>query len=970
MYIFYRMIEYYSHIRKTLTILSGFYFPRYFFQSFKLLFLIQLLFQGIMPGLNANEIPVSYDFDIRFSEPGHSVYIHQNIKILNNSIFDLDTIYFHISPNAFASSRSQFYQDSENLLNEPLRLNIQTITAEGKACRFNIPKIMSIAVILPQIIAAGDSITLEIDYTMTIPEGKHPSCPSYSGVNFRLINFYPKIEQISPRGWTPGTYEHLEQSGISSAVHGLRIHLPDNYSVISSLDIDTVFNSGEKEIIHRFRKASIRDLAIVFSSNQTVIPFQHNNISVQLMVPKTVERRFRLSKNILLEKVTKSILDDYSARIIPYPHSHLAVSSSNIPGGITTSNLIILGAREINDISNLDYNSIHRYAQSIADQYFHYYVFEDPEASDWINIGLAAYTANTFMDSKYKDLLKIYQMQIPTESKPTDTMLRLATLAADQEKIGRPLQSPLAKSNTPLLMEHIQYYKSQKVLEMIHYYVGDSLFQSSLLEFLEKYRYHPTRSQDFIGILEEKSGKDLSLFQELWIDAENIPDIKIKQVKRSYNSIGDRYTTRIITQGEALKVLPVEIEAVDQKFDTLRSFSNICRNGRDTILFYSQLPLRKIALDPHRNIWEFNRLNNHYPSKILFNFLIAAPTIDAYQIFYYPTIDFNERDLSRIGLKFRGRYWINMRPIFPSQSLDEWTLGLNYGIRSKTVGYDVSYSTSILALFFRPRIRFRSRDYFGLNETSLSSEIYIGKINYPLLHKIQGYKKLNIGVQYQNVRTLEFLNTNSWQTGKLLNPYVEFVNFHNWGDFRHITRLNFSAGIPELDTDYRFQKLIFDTQVKYRPGRNLWLYQRLFLGISGGLIPLQNYFYFFGKNTLDNMSFESFRLVKGAGDMRGYGAASPKGRNIITGNTEFRWSYVAIEPTVFDLIVFFDSGLISQSVYDIHPGQLKFDAGIGTEFNALETFTVGVHLPFWVSHPVDDKPQFAPRWVLSVDLNL
>jgi len=536
--------------------------------------------------------------------------------------------------------------------------------------------------------------------------------------------------------------------------------------------------------------------------------------------------------------------------------------------------------------------------------------------------------------------------------------LRLAALAANQEKIGRPLQSPLTRSSAPPLMEQIHYYKSQKVLEMIHHYVGDSLFQNCLLEFLEQYRYRPTRSRDFIRILEQKSGKEISLFQKLWIDADNIPDTKISRVKRAYDANNQQYVTKIIVQGDALKALPVAIEAVDAKSDTLHAFTEVRSAGRDTIIFN------------RRRIWEFNRLNNNYPSKILFNFLIAMPSIDAYQIFYYPTFDFNQRDLGRIGIKFRGRYWINMRPLFPAQSLDEWTLGLNYGLRSKTVGYDISYSTSMLALFFQPRIHFRSRDYFGLNETILKSEIYIGKINYPLVHKIQGYKKLNLALRYQNVRTLEFLNENNWEKGKLLNPFVEFINFHNWGDFRHIGRVKISAGIPELDTDYSFQKLIFDTQIKYRPGQNIWIYERLFLGISGGHIPLQNYFYFFGRNTLENMSFESFRLVKGAGDMRGYGAASPKGRNIITSNTEFRWSYAAIDPTVLDLILFFDSGLISPSVYDIHTGQLKFDAGIGTDFNALEIITVGLHIPFWVSHPVDDNPQFALRWVLSMDFNL
>jgi len=936
----------------------------------RILLFIHFIFLLSSGFLSANSINSTYHFDIRFSEPSRTVYIHQTIDVHNNSQLNLDSIYFHISPNAYASPRSHFYQESENLLNEPLHFNIQNIQSNGKTCRFNIFEITSMAVILPQEVQSGDSITIEIDYTLTIPEGKHPSCPSHSGSSFRLINFYPKIEHLTATGWALETCDQLEPSYILTADYSLKIRLPDSYSVVSSLNIDSVIITENMENIHQFQKSSIRDLAIVFSSNQTVIPFEHGNISIQLMIPKALERRFRLSNNTILESVTKNILDYYSDRIIPYPHSHLSVASSNIPGGFTTSNLIILGSKEIKKISALDYSSIHRYAQSIADQYFHYYIYEYPDASDWINAGLAGYAANIYMTSHYNTILKTNQIQLPGGLKLTDTVFQLAALAVDQEKIGRVLQSPLTRSNTPLLMEQIHHYKSQKVLEMIHYYVGDSLFQNSLLEFLNNYHYRPTRSQDFIRILEEKSGKDLSLFQELWIDSENIPDVKIRNVKRSHDPIHNQYETRIIIQGDALKALPIDIEAVDDKSDTLHTFTKIHSCGRDTLIINSKSPLRKIALDPQRKIWEFNRLNNNYPSKILVNFLIAMPNIDAYQIFYYPTFDFNERDASRIGIKFRGRYWINMRPLFPSQSLDEWTLGLNYGLRSKTVGYDVSYSTSILALFFQPRIHVRSRDYFGLNETSLKSEIYIGKINYPLVHKIQGYKKLNLGIRYQSVRTLEFLNENNWQKGKVLNPYVEFINFHNWGYYRHISRVNFSVGVPELDTDYEFQKFIFDTQLKYRPGRDIWLYERLFLGISAGQLPLQNYFYFFGKNTLDNMSFESFRLVKGAGDMRGYGAASPKGRNIITSNTEFRWSYAAIEPTVFDLIVFFDSGLISQSFHDIHADQLKFDAGIGTEFNALETITVGLHVPFWVSHPVDNKSQFALRWVLSVDLNL
>ena len=916
-----------------------------------------------------NLLTSSYDFDIHFSEAAKTVYIHQTVTIYNNSKMALDTLFMHVSPNAYTSPKSHFYQEDENYLNEPLGLNIQSLSVSGNPCGYSFESLTSMAVVLNRPLGSNDSARISFDYTITIPEGNHPTCPSYSGSNFRLLNFYPKPEQLSTTGWTPGRYRKIEPSSIKPANHTLRITLPKNYAVVSSLESTSQIDTLDNETIHRFQSAKIRDLGIVFSANQVVIPFRHFGINVQLMLPGIVERRFRLSNNTIFQNITKRILEYYSDHIINYPCNHLSVASSNIQYGVVSSNLIILKSGDIENITNLEYRSVYFYAQSIADQYFHYYIYEYPDSSDWINTGLAGYMANEFMITQYQSLTKASRLQHPENTNTADKILRLAALAADQEKIGRSLKIPLGPSNTPFLVDQIQHYKSQKVLKMIHYYVGNSTFRKSLLELLDTYRYKPTSSRDFLQILENNSGKDLAAFNELWINSENIPDQKILQVKRSFNRDSKQYKTTIITTGDALKVMPVEIEAFSD-VDTVRAMTRIQSSGRDTLVLFSRNPFRKITLDPNRNIWEFNRLNNNYPSKILFNFLIAMPNIDAYQVFYYPTFDFNERDLGRIGLKLRGRYWINMRPLFPSQSLDEWTLGLNYGLRSETLGYDVSYSTSILALFFQPRIHIRSRSYFGLHESSLKSEFYIGKINYPLIHRIQGYKKLNVGVRFQDVRTLEFLNENNWQTGKLLNPFAELINFHNWGDFRHITRLYFGIGIPKLDTDYSYQKLIFDTQVKYRPGYNLWLYQRIFAGFSRDQLPIQNYFYFFGKNTLENMSFESFRLIKGAGDMRGYGAASPKGRNILTSNTEFRWSYATIEPAFFDLILFIDSGLISSSAKRINTRQLKYDAGIGTEFNALETITIGVHIPFWVSHPVDDKPQFDLRWVLAVDMTL
>jgi hypothetical protein len=943
----------FSRLRKYLTILF----------SWAILITCPFILKGAL-------LEVRYNLELQFSEPAHTIYGHEQVSIINNAQLPIDTVYFHLSPNALRSTKSPFYQQSENLLDDPVKMSIQSVTSNDSKCEYYNDETLSMAVLLPATLPPGDSVKISIDFTLTIPRGNHIQCPTYSGSTTRLIRFYPMVERLTNKGWTPSKYNNVEPSCSFPFIYNFSIRLPDHYNVISSLAPLSVDSINKKEKLHTFQSSRIKELAVVFSASYSMKSFSVQQISVHLLIPKSNERRYTRPKTKIVHYIIKDILNTYSQLIIDYPYSQLSLTSAKIPTGFTTSNLIILESKKYRNLSFLDYGSIYSLAHAIAKEYFNYFIFEDPENPDWIIGGMASYAASRYMTNNYQKLIKRYHLKNEAYTNYSQIALRLAALTVDREHIGQPLYTSSKKSDAPVLLEQIHHFKGQKVLEMLNYIVGDSVFRECIHDFLTQYKYRPANSHDFFRLVEVKSGKDLNQLYKLWVESKNIPDLKIKRVNKEFRRRDSTYVTRVVVKGAALNALPIEIMAVNANSDTLWTVTKLSTTGLDTVLLYSRYPTRKISLDPHRNIWEFNRLNNHYPYKILFNFLIGIPSIDAYQIFYYPTFDFNKRDVSRIGIKLRGRYWINMRPLFPAQSLDEWTIGLNYGLKSQTVGYDISYSTSLLALFFQPRIQFRSRDYFGLHETTVSSEFYLGEIQYPLLHQIQGYKKISFGAKYLNVRTLEFLNADKWQRGKLFNPFINIVNFHNWGNSRHILRINISAGIPQFETDYEYTKLVVDALVKFRPSKKSWIYERIFFGASNGQMPRQRYFYFFGKNTLENLSFESFRLVKGAGDMRGYGATSPKGKNILTSNTEVRWSFATVDPAIFDLILFFDSGIIPESFAKASLNQFKYDAGIGVEFNALETILIGIHFPFWVSHPVDKKDNFAMRWVLSIDLSL
>ena len=918
--------------------------------------------------LFATENEITYNLDLIFDKDNHCITGTEIVKYFNHSLLPIDTIYFHLNPNAFRNTKSKFYQRYENLLDEPAYLNIHSVKINGENVNFYGDETVSMAVILPKTLLFSDSVTIFIEFTTKIPRGKHFFCPTYSKSNYQLIFFYPKVEHFYKDSWKPKLYKTVADPFGVPASYKVSVTLPKEFKAAGSLILNSITQLPNNLTQLNFSGQHLQEIGFSISSNCKISRLKLDNTTITLL--------FKTNKNIhnkkeqTVKEVVSDIINYYSDYFIPFQSPHLTIVSGNIPGGFTTANFIILDGKIYRGIKNINYLSIQVLAHEIAHQYFGFLVNANESYETWLNEGFANYAASKYLINRYPLLRKKHNYPVNDFTRQINKLLNLVFLSMEQEQIGQPVYTPNRETDFSTLSDQTKYFKGQKVLEMMEYTLGDSLFRSVINEYIISQKFQITTTEDFFRIAEEVSGHNFSGFYKTWVKSSSVPDLKILKVKKQRGIEPNQYITKIVITDEPKCHLPVEINAIDERGDTLTKSGIWLSDKPDTISFHSSTSIKKISLDPRKKIWEFNRRNNHYPQKILFKFLIDAPRIDAYQIFYYPTFDFNKTDLTRIGLKLRGRYWINMRPFFPAQSLDEWSLGINYGIKTKTFGYDFSYSTSLLSMVFQPRISLRNRNYFGLSESKISSEIYIGEIKYPIIHKIQGYKKLVFGARYENVRTLKFLNESNWQMGELFCPFFDFVNFHNWGSYRHTLRIKANFGIKSLYTDYAYQKYSIDGQLKFRISKGSWIYQRLFLGKSSGNVPIQQNFYFFGKNIFENLTFESYRLVKGAGDMRGYGGSSIKGKNILTSNTEVRWNIAGAGDATFDFILFYDTGEIPDKLPKITWNQLKHDAGIGIEFNAFEVIMIGTHFPIWVSHPEEGKNPIAFRWVFSSWLNL
>lgn len=925
-----------------------------------------LAFSFIFTGFAfARQNELKYDLDLEFNSSENILSGHAKILFTNHSPVALDTVYLFIRANAFRSRDLRSFQKYETQFEAPASINIESITIDAKPVSVMQPESVNPAVILPESLQPGDSVELIIQFTTIIPPGKSKLCSTYSEKSYCLIYFYPRIAEYRRGRWQITGLNELERAPLEFANYSVRFTLPDYFQPAGSLQIDSVVSHNDKNTFI-FHSEYLQDIGFILNDRlkvSTIRSRPHNEVKFISRFSANDKSKDKIATEIINDIV------DYYAKYLPGMNQQITIYPTVIPGGFTTSRLILIDKTILTEATKLDYLSLYILAREIAHQYLGFNVESENDPSVSISDGLAGFLANDYLKNRYEFLQQKYKLSDNQLISFNTKVFNVFTSGLEKENILQPARASNERANTIFINTQTRFLKSQKLVEMSHYVLGDSLFSQVLAQYQAFIQSDSIDPQVFFKIAEEKSGYEFIALYQNFLHLEQPTDLKIQKVIRSQANNSEHITDVIIKQS-SLNYLPLEVNAFDRSGNVYNHRIQPRTGTFDTLTLVTDKPITKIVLDPNRQIWDSNRLNNQYPRSVVFKFLVGLPSIDSYQIFYYPTFDFNNRDIMRFGVKLRGRYWINMRPLFPAQSLDEWSFGLNYGYKSKTFGYDLSYSTSLLAFLFKPRIYLRWRDYFDLMEGKISTEVYLGDVKYWGFNRVQGYQKLNLGLDYQKVRSLEFLNTNKWETGQSLKPYLDYVNFHNWGNIRHIVHAKFVYGLPVGENHFSFDKLTLDGQVKMRLNHRIWLYQRLFYGNAHGNVPKQEYFYFFGKNVLENQSFESYRLAQGEGDMRGYGDQSLKSYKMLTSNTELRRNLALAGAAMFDCLIFLDSGILPESFSAIDWKQTHFDAGLGVELELLDILKVGMHFPLWVSHPPQSEPRFDLRWVITTDLQL
>ena len=97
----------------------------------------------------------------------------------------------------------------------------------------------------------------------------------------------------------------------------------------------------------------------------------------------------------------------------------------------------------------------------------------------------------------------------------------------DQLVTTHPIEGVVANTNVAhTVFDGITYGKGASVLKQLHYYLGEDEFKDGLNRYFQKYAFRNTQLTDFIKMLSEASGRDLSKWQQSWLQTSGVNGLR------------------------------------------------------------------------------------------------------------------------------------------------------------------------------------------------------------------------------------------------------------------------------------------------------------------------------------------------------------------------------------------------------------------------------------------------------------
>ena len=635
--------------------------------------------------------PITIDATLNPSEK--TLVIQQQITFVNTSTDVLNELYFFDWANSFSSKTTplakRFAENYESSFHfekdeDRGRTTIEKITNTSETPlkweRGEAVDILKVALDKP--LPPGESYTLNLNYTVKIPDDKFTRYGFDGNNDFKLRYWY-----ISPAvydgEWQVYSNKNTDDLFLTPSNFSISFHIPKEYEVVSDFDV-----SSEK--IEGFLKTTIlegidRTHAVIYLEKNP--DFQTIETDKFSIVTNLQNRKVNPPVEALMVDRVVHFLD---ANLGAYPFKKMVISETDY------KRKPVYGLNQLPSfISPFPDGFEYDMAQlkTITRNYLENTMVMNSREDQWLLGSLQIYLMMEYVDTYYPKMKIIGNLSnwwvirwAHAADLEFNDQYPILYLNMARNNIQQALTTPkdsLLKFNLNIAND----YYGGSGLEYLDDYLGDEILKKSIKQFYSEKKLKPIKSSNFEEVLAENTELPVNWFFEDYANTRNTIDFKIKKVVKKGDSL------EVTVKNKRNSSLPVSLYGLN-KDDVVYKTWLLPIDSLSTITIPSK-DIKKLALNYEGKITEYNRRNNYKTVNGLLNrpiqFRLFQDVEDPKynQMFFMPIFEYNLYDGISTGIRLYNK------TVLPKAV--HYSLEPQFGLRSKTLvgSASISYTQTV-----------------------------------------------------------------------------------------------------------------------------------------------------------------------------------------------------------------------------------------------------------------------------------
>ncbi|OMD62169.1 EnpEP protein [Paenibacillus odorifer] len=561
---------------------------------------------------------VEYHIDVQLVPDTETLKASETVTWTHPGVKPVSDLYFHMYPNAFASSDTTFMKESggtlrgdsmpENGFGNMTLTDLRTTEGTSLMQRVqyvqpddgNINDKTLLKVHLPQPVNGGESVTLKLQYEVQLP--KIFARMGASGNFVMAGQWFPKLSVYEPKGtrgvkeegWDLHQYHGTSEFYSDFGIFNVTIAVPSNYTVAATGFPVKNAKLKQDQKIYQFYADDVHDFAWAASPDFTVAEEAFSTPEVPGVRIKVYLDPLHKDLQERYLQAAKAALTYFSKWYGPYPYSTLSIivppKEGNGAGGMEYPTLITaFGAADSSPDTSLERTVIHE----IGHQYFYGMVASNEFEEAWLDESFTSYAEDRLMEQEYG-----IKSNLP--------------LQASLVTIPEPLNLETWKYAGADSYSRNVYIRGKLVLKDIERQVGTKAMNNIMSSYARKFRFqHPTTS-DFQKVVEKVTKKSWQAYFDDYIYGDGAPDFSVDTITFKKNNSGDAQSyeslVKISNKGSHYVDVPVKFTFADSS-SVQRVWNG--EGAETTFQLLSDKPLLSAEIDPeHSILLESKHLNN------------------------------------------------------------------------------------------------------------------------------------------------------------------------------------------------------------------------------------------------------------------------------------------------------------------------------------------------------------------------